>query len=154
MNRTLKSALFGSLIALAASPAIAAQADVFEADDFLRQAEDAERRGDDRSAEQYYQSAIIYAPATIAPYLGIAEFYSDGDELDLAKKYFDIALWLDPANPPAHKGLALLSLAQGDIADAEFHHEILVEACAPACPEAAEVRDAISANASSAMVVD
>ena len=92
MNRTLKSALFGSLIALAASPAIAAQADDFEADDFLRQAEDAISRGDDRSAEQYYQSAIIYAPATIAPYLGIAEFYSDSDELDLAKKYFDTSI--------------------------------------------------------------
>jgi len=149
MKHTLKSVLLGSLIGLAASPGAAAQAE-----DFLRQAEDAQSRGDDLTAIQLYQSAIIYAPATIEPYLGIAEYYSDSDQLDLAEKYFDIALELDPANPSAHKGLALLSLAQGDVAGAEAHHEILVEACAPACPEAAQVRDAIRANGSSAMVVD
>ncbi len=149
MNLTWKSALMGSVIALAISGNALAQTE-----DYMRRAEEAATRGDSLSAIQLYQSAIIYAPATIEPYLGIAEFYSNSVQQDLAEKYFDIALELDPANPIAHKGLALIALSQGDVEGAEARHEILNEACAAACPEAAEVRDAISANASSPMVVD
>jgi len=57
-----------------------------------------------------------------------------------------MALGLEPANPPALKGLALLALAEGDIEGARARHDVLVEACAPACPEEAEVRSAIAAN--------
>lgn len=149
MNPTLKSALIGSFIALAISGNAHAQTE-----DYMRRAEEAVTRGESLTAIQLYQSAIISAPATIEPYLGIAEFYAYSEQPDLAEKYFDIALELDPANPPALKGLALVALSQGDVEAAEARHEILVEACAPSCPEAAEVRSAISANASSAVATE
>jgi cytochrome c-type biogenesis protein CcmH/NrfG len=148
MKRTLKSALLGSLLAFAAVGIAHAQAE-----DFLDRARAAEINGDIVSATQLYQSAIIYGSAMVEPYIGIAEFYAGNAEPNLAEKYFDIALELDPANPTALKGLGMLDLAEGDVEGAQARHEILVEACAPQCPEAAELRDAIASHGSSAMAV-
>ena len=146
MNLALRSALFGTLIALAIAPGAHAQAG-----DYLRRAEEAVSRGDGLAAIQLFQSAIIYAPAVPEPYMGIAAYYAGNDQAELAEKYFGIALEMDPANPTVLKALALLALSQGDVAGAEARHQILVEACAPICPEAAQIRDAISSHASSAM---
>jgi tetratricopeptide (TPR) repeat protein len=149
MKSTLKSVRLGSIVGLVICSNALAQGE-----DFLSQSKEAESRGDNQAAIQLYQSAIIYAPATIEPYLGIAKFYAVNTQLDLAEKYFNIVLELDPANPTAHMKLALLALNQGDVESAEARHEILVEACAPACPEATELRDAISAHGASAMAID
>ncbi len=148
-NLVLRSVLLGTLIAMAILGHAHAQDN-----DYLGRAVDAANRGDSLSAIQLFQSAIIHAPATPEPYIGIAGYYAENDQAALAEKYFGIVLEMDPANPPALKGLALIALSQDDIAGAEAHHEILVEACAPLCPEAAELRDAIASHDSSAMAVD
>ena len=57
MNLTWKSALMGSVIALAISGNALAQTE-----DYMRRAEEAATRGDSLSAIQLYQSAIIYGP--------------------------------------------------------------------------------------------
>lgn len=149
MTFGFRSALLGSLIALAIGSNAFAQAE-----DYLRQAEEAVSRGDDPAAIQLYQSAIIYAPATIAPYIGIAEYFADNNRLDSAEIYFGIALEMEPAQPSALKGLGLLALEHGDVEGAEARHDILMEACAPACPEAAELRNAINTYSPSAVTVD
>jgi Flp pilus assembly protein TadD len=149
MNLALRSALFGTLIALAILNHAHAQAL-----DYLHRAEEAAGHGDGLAAIQLFQSAIIYAPATPEPYIGIAGYYSANGQTELAEKYFDIALEMDPANPPALRGLALIALGRGDIAGAEARHRILVEACAPICPEAAEVQGAINSHAPSVLAVE
>ena len=149
MKSTLKLAWLGSIVGLVIGSNTFAQGE-----DFLSLSQEAESRGDNQAAIQLYQSAIIYAPAMIEPYLGIAEFYAVNVQPDLAEKYFNIALELDPANPSALMGLALLALNQDEVESAEARHEILVSACAPACPEAAELRAAIIAYGASAMAVD
>jgi len=144
------SALFAGALTAFAAPAMAA-----EAQDFLQRAEEAANRGERLSAIQLFQSAIIYAPKTIEPYLGIADFYAQTDEPALAEIYYGMALGLEPANPPALKGLGLVALARGDIEEAAANHEILLEACAPRCPEAAELRTAINqSGADPAVAVD
>lgn len=115
---------------------------------YLRDADTAARRGDRVAALQLYQSAIIYSPAEPEPYNRLAEFYAMADESDMAGKYFGIALDVDPANPLALKGLALLALAAGDVELARAHHQILVQACGPACPEAAEIEAALAVGVS------
>jgi cytochrome c-type biogenesis protein CcmH/NrfG len=143
-NTRFIAAALGSLFATMIATGVFAQGV-----DYLREAEAAATRGDRLSAIHLFQSAIIFSPARPEPYLGIAEFYAAGNQAMLAGKYFGIALEVDPANPPALKGLAMLALAEGDIAAAEAHHAILMEACAPACPEAAEVQRALSAREAS-----
>ncbi len=89
---------------------------------------------------------MIAAPRTPEPYLEIAEFYAAGGDWILSRKYFAIALELEPASPIALKGLAFAALALGDVASAQTQLDILNEACAPACVEAAEVGNAITAH--------
>lgn len=149
LRKSFKYLLLGAL-ALGVVPGSASA----QAEQFLQEAEEAASRGENLTALHLFQSAIIYAPRETEPYLGIAEFYAETDQADLAEKYFGMALGLEPANPPALRGLALLALAEGDVEGAEAHHRILVEACAPQCPEEDEVRRAITANESSAMAAD
>jgi Flp pilus assembly protein TadD len=149
MNLALKSALLGTLIALSVLNHAQAQGL-----DYLRQAEEAASRGEGLVAIQLFQSAIIHSPSAPEPYIGIAAYYAGNDQAALAEKYFGIALEMDPANPTVLKALALLALSRGDVADAEARHQILVEACAPVCPEEAQIRGAISAHAAAAMAGD
>jgi Flp pilus assembly protein TadD len=148
-HSALKSVLLGAAMALGLANAGQAQTA-----DYLAQAEEAARAGDDNAAIQLFQSAIIHSPSIPEPYIGIGDFYFGQDQVALAEKYFGIALEMDPANPSASKALALLALRQDDVAGAEAHLQILMESCAPACPEAAEVGDAIDAHSAEARAGD
>ena len=162
MKRTLLlcvCALFSAgpaLAAVATAPQPAADASAAanevsaSAEAFLQQADQAARQGNTLAAVQLYQSAIIFAPTDPAGYDRLAQFYATTNQPDMAEKYFGIALDVDPANPPALKGLALLDLAAGDVAGAKKQRDLLVRACGVACPETAQVEKALNAGASGA----
>jgi Flp pilus assembly protein TadD len=109
-------------------------------------AETAVNIGDMDSAVQLYQSAIIYAPGDPVPYERLAEFYVQGGQAELAHQFFALALDVQPAYPPALRGIALLDLAVGDRAGAQAQHEVLLHACGATCPETAQVEKALNTN--------
>jgi Tfp pilus assembly protein PilF len=111
----------------------------------LRDAQSAAARGDIAAALQLHHTAIIFAPAEPAAYNALAQLHANENQLELAQRYYTIALEIDPANPTALKGLALLELAAGDRASAEARHAILVRACGQTCPETIQVAQALMA---------
>ena len=66
----------------------------------------------------------------------------DANDKDHAKVRFVKVLELDPNQPLAHYYLALISVAEGNNAEAKSHLEKVV-ALAPNTPEAASARDMI-----------
>jgi len=93
---------------------------------------------------QLYQSAIIYAPGDPVPYEKLAEFFVHSAQPELAQRYFNLALDVQPAYAPALQGLALLNLATGNRAGAQAQHEILLRSCGAKCPETAQVEKALN----------
>ena len=128
----------------AASGALRAAEPVLDEAHFLKAAEDALKEGDGTGAVQLYQSAIVYAPSDPVPYLKLGEHYASSGEPELAQRYFNIALDVQPAYPPALRGLALLDLARGDRAGAQAQREMLLHACGATCPETTQVEKALS----------
>ena len=153
MKRRFVLSLCAALSAVpAAAAAVVTTAESLTANpgSFLQQADAAAQQGDALAAVQLYQSAIIFAPLDPNGYNRLAELYVTTNQPDLAEKYFGIALDVDPANPLALKGLALLDLAAGDLAGAKKQHDILVRACGVKCPETAQVEKALNAGAGEA----
>jgi Flp pilus assembly protein TadD len=142
MNRTLVAAFAVGMVAL--SGALHASESVLDEAHFLQAAEDALKEGNEGVAVQLFQSAIVYAPSDPVPYLRLGEFYAKAGQNELAQRYFTIALDVQPAYPPALRGLALLDLARGDRAGAQAQHDILLHACGATCPETTQVEKALS----------
>ena len=111
---------------------------------FLKAADQAVKTGDTESVVQLYQSAIIYAPGDPVPYEKLAEYLVNAKEPELAQRYFNLALDVQPAYAPALQGLALLDLAAGNRAGAQAQHEILMRSCGANCPETAQVEKALN----------
>ena len=152
MGRSLVCVLFVGIVASSAclaaanAPTNPAEAPVMNESTFLLAAETAAKIGDSDGAIQLYQSAIIYAPGDPVPYERLAEFYVQGGQSELAHRFFALALDVQPAYPPALRGLALLDLAAGDRVSAQAQHEILLHACGASCPETAQVEKALNIN--------
>jgi tetratricopeptide (TPR) repeat protein len=111
---------------------------------FLRAADQAVKSADPDTVMQLYQSAIIYAPSDPVPYEKLAEYLVGKQQPELAQRYFNLALDVQPAYAPALQGLALLDLAAGNRAGAQAQHEILVRSCGANCPETAQVEKALN----------
>lgn len=136
------------MAALVGAPVLAGAQDAQSLSEpqLLRSADDAVKNGDMDGAVQLYQSAIIYSPGDPSPYLKLAELYMRESETELARKYFSLALDVQPAYAPALQGLALLDLATGDRAGAMAQHEVLLRACGATCPETAQVEKALNTS--------
>lgn len=112
---------------------------------YMAAAGSAQSKGDLVAAAQLLQSAMITSPVATEPYNRLAQLYASAGEESLARKYFAIALNIDPTNAEALKGMALLNLASGDRAGAEAARDLLLKACGKACPETAQVEKALGA---------
>jgi tetratricopeptide (TPR) repeat protein len=121
-------------------------AQLFDEAYFLRAADEAVTGADTDTVVQLYQSAIIYAPGDPVPYEKLAEYFVHSDQPELAQRYFNLALDVQPAYAPALQGLALLDLAAGNRAGAQQQHEILVRSCGANCPETAQVEKALNSG--------
>lgn len=124
-----------------------ASAAVFAATPYMSDAENAARAGDSVGAVQMFHSAIIADPRDPAPYAALGDFYARAKEPDLARKYWTLALSVEPGYAPALRGLALLDIELGDRANALVTRDILRRACGENCPETAQVEKALSENA-------
>ena len=82
-------------------------------------------------------------PVATEPYNRLAQLYADADEPLLARKYFAIALDIDPTNAVALKGMAFLNLAAGDREGALAERDLLAKSCGKTCPETAQVEKAL-----------
>jgi len=111
---------------------------------FLKAADQAVTTADPDTVVQLYQSAIIYAPGDPVPYEKLAEYFVGNKQPELAQRYFNLALDVQPAYAPALQGLALLDLAAGNREGARANHEILVRSCGAGCPETAQVEKALN----------
>ena len=143
MSRTVLAVI---LLGTFAAFSVQAAEPQFDEAHFLKAAEDALKIGNEDSAIQLYQSAIVYAPSDPLPYQRLGEFYAKSGSAALAQRYFTIALDVQPAYAPALQGLALLDIARGDRASAMAQHDMLLHACGAACPETAQVEKALNEN--------
>jgi Flp pilus assembly protein TadD len=112
---------------------------------FLAAADSAAKSGDRDGTIQLYQSAIIYAPSDPVPYQRLAQYFVENGQVELAQRYFGLALDVQPAYAPALAGIAMIDIAAGDRKGAVTQHDILLHACGAKCPETSQVEKALNA---------
>ena len=103
----------------------------------------AEAKGQIAEALLLIQSAIVAHPGDPANYIALGDLYSRTGHPNAAVKYYDDALFIDPIDKAALKGMAMADIALGDSASAAKNLDLLERTCGPRCPEAVAVRDAM-----------
>ena len=104
----------------------------------------AEQKGDAAEALLLIQSAIVAHPADPENYIALGDLYSRTGHPNAAVKYYDDALFIDPVDKAALKGMALADLAIGDNAAAQKNLDLLESTCGPHCPETLAVHAAFA----------
>ena len=77
--------------------------------------------GKKEEAKSYYESAIIYDPEFISPYINLANLNMSVGEIETAKKLLLTVLLKKPALAGVHKNLGLILLQEKDIKGASKH---------------------------------
>jgi len=144
MLASIVRALFAAALLLAAPEALASAP---RAAQLQTRAEIAAERGDTRAAVTLLHAAVVADPAGASSYVRLGDLYAAMGRANLARKYFAIALTIEPALPAALKGIAMLDIAAGNKAAAEATIEYLATICGPDCPEAAQIQKALTAKA-------
>lgn len=109
-------------------------------------AERAMQRGDFLAAQKLYETAIVANPASASAYTGLGAAHQARDEMKFARKYYRIALSIDPSAPRALSRLAHLDLETGNREAAEAGLRKLRVFC-PACIETLELARALGQGA-------
>ncbi len=104
----------------------------------------AEDKGDIAQALLLIQSAIVADPADPQNYIALADLYTRTGHPNAAIKYYDDALFIDPVDKQALKGMALADLALGDQAGAAKNLDLLERTCGPRCAETLAVHQAMA----------
>lgn len=104
----------------------------------------AEEKGQIAEALLLIQSAIVAHPGDPQNYIALGDLYSRTGHPNAAVKYYDDALFIDPVDKAALKGMALADVAMGDAASAQKNLDLLESTCGPHCPETIAVRAALS----------
>lgn len=110
-------------------------------------AADAMDRGDFLRAQKLYETAIVANPGNAGAFTGLGEAHQARDEIRFARKYYRIALSIDPADRHALSALAQLDLEAGNRAGAEAGLRKLRAFC-PACEETRKLSRALGSGAS------
>lgn len=109
-------------------------------------AADAMDRGDFLKAQKLYETAVVANPGNARAFTGLGEAHQARNELKFARKYYRIALSIDPADRHALSALAQLDLEAGNRAGAEAGLRKLRAFC-PACEETLELARALGSGA-------
>jgi len=109
-------------------------------------AELAMQRGDFLAAQKLYETAVVANPGSASAFTGLGAAHQARDEMKFARKYYLIALSIDPSDPRALSRLAHLDLETGDRASAEAGLRKLRVFC-PACAETQELARALGLGA-------
>lgn len=99
---------------------------------------EAAARGDFDDARRLFERAIAANPANARAYAHLGGAHQSADDPRLARKYYGIALAIDPTDPDALSRLAQLEFAEGDRAAANEKLRILRFHCAT-CPQTEEL---------------
>lgn len=81
-------------------------------DTLIRQSRSAEQAGNIPDAILYIQSALVADPGRAATYAALGDFYVRANQSDLAMQYYDQALDLNPTEPTAKRGMALIARSE------------------------------------------
>lgn len=134
------AALAGALL-LAAAPAMA---DMVET--LIARSHAAEIAGKPDEAVMLLQAAMVADPARAPTYVLLGDLYARRNDPLFARKYYDEALFIEPALPKALAGSARADLALGERAAAEAKLARLEKICALDCAEAQSLRAALEAG--------
>lgn len=107
----------------------------------------AAQTGDLDAARRLLEEAIVSNPANARAYTELAAVQNAGGNRKLARKYYLIALAIDPVFPAALAGLARLNIMAGDEDAAKLLLDKLRLSC-PACTETREIERALNAGSS------
>jgi len=136
MSKFVRGIFAATAFALIAAPALAHPSPISRS----RAAED---KGQIAQALLVIQSAIVAHPGDPANYIALADLYSRTGHPNAAIKYYDDALFIDPIDKAALKGMALADIAVGDSPNAAKNLDLLERTCGARCPESVAVRDAM-----------
>ena len=95
-------------------------------------------RDDAAAAIGYLERAIVSDPADAQAYAWLGRAYQSQGKLSPARKYYDIALTIDPLQPSALNWTGQLALVSRDYETAERNLARLERSC-PDCPETREL---------------
>ena len=107
----------------------------------------AARTGQLVEAQRLFEEAVVANPANARAYAELAAVQNARGNSKLARKYYVIALSIDPVFPAALAGLARLNIMAGDKDAAKLLLDKLRLSC-PACNETREVERALDAGIS------
>jgi len=139
MTRSVRVLITGAAFAFTAFPAFAHPDPTL-----IARSRAAEDKGQIAEALLLIQSAIVAHPADPQNYIALGDLYSRTGHPYAAIKYYDDALFIDPADKTALKGMALADLAVGNSAGASKNLDLLERTCGPHCPETLAVRAALA----------
>jgi tetratricopeptide (TPR) repeat protein len=104
----------------------------------------AEQKGQIAQALLLIQSAIVAHPGDPANYIALGDLYSRTGHPNAAIKYYDDALFIDPTDRIALKGMALADVAVGNASAASKSLDLLERTCGLHCAETLAVREALA----------
>jgi Flp pilus assembly protein TadD len=116
------------VLLLALVPGVALAVDVASARNSAELAErgiDTAARGDLAAAQRLLERAVAANPANARAYAHLGGVHQSMTDTRLARKYYGIALAIDPAEPDALNRIAQLDLAEGNRAAAEQRLRVL-----------------------------
>ncbi len=103
-------------------------------------------RGDFLAAQKLYETAVVADPGNASAYTGLGMAHQARKEPKFARKYYLIALSIDPSDPRALSRLAHLDLEAGNRTSAEEGLRKLRAFCA-GCAETQELARALGLGA-------
>jgi tetratricopeptide (TPR) repeat protein len=139
MPKFLRAILAATAFAAFAAPALA-----HPNPSILARSHAAEAKGQIAEALLLIQSAIVAHPADPKNYIALGDLYTRTGHPKAALKYYDDALFIDPIDKAALKGMALSDLALGNEAGAQKNLDLLEQTCGARCAETLAVRDALA----------
>lgn len=104
----------------------------------------AEEKGQTAEALLLIQSAIVAHPEDPGNYIALGDLYTRSGHPNAALKYYDDALFINPIDKAALKGMALSELTLGNDADAQKNLDLLEQTCGARCAETVAVREAFA----------
>lgn len=100
-------------------------------------------QGDALDAVPLLERAVVADPANARALTFLARAWQQQGKAQLARKYYDLALSIDPVEPDALNWSGQMALASGDKSAAQINRDRLGISC-PNCPQHRELADAIA----------
>jgi Flp pilus assembly protein TadD len=104
---------------------------------------------DAKRAQRFLEQSIVADPANAAALGALGNLYAREEHVDKARKYYDLALSVDPVEPTALSGAAALDIANGKTAAAQDKLRKLKIVCA-ACKQTRELENKLGTGTSAA----